>query len=766
MDKIDIFGSQILFRFQKQKRYQTRIGGYITFAIISIIIIRLITTWWEVYQRSNPNVIQKERQVLSPQKFVFDKTNTQFAFGMQEPSEYNQYIDPKIYNIQVLQITQTNLVDSKTGKTVSKYSQREIKSGPCQSDYFSNPNTQEQFRSLNYQNLYCIDPDEQIVIEGDFGQGTFNYVVIKVSKCKSDCLSDDKLDYYLLNGSFSIYFADIIVDPVIKDFPFVFFNRDLYWATSSNTAQNLSLYFRNDYVESDFGWVTSNIETNRYPQYSTQDISTSQTQGTDYFLQVLLRFEKSKENLYQRRYQTITDIISQIGGFAQSLIGFGFLLCSYFSELSLNKSLINDAFNFKLLREKNSFLQQNQQLKTLKANFSNQENQEVKDNIENQNKAQIKNESQVISGQDIQFQESKKCVQDQQNIKNFENSLHPNQSTKPLNQSQQKKSYTKNQILLSKVLQKKGNQSLELSYISEQKQKLKLPQQTSKSKQAKKNENLENQIKKMLDQERGTMEMSFLEYLKFRFWPFNKEIQKKKKIIDFSVNKLYYHIDLLHIIQKLLEVDKLKKLLMDDDQIKLFEYLPKPTIYEQDVLQQQNQDQEQQQQQQNKDIYYQDLRSESQKLQDAFESYVKISKRKRPSGLDLKILQNIDINLVQIFNIAEESMQQKEQIVSSFEQNKQMNEINLQKSQNILSQNPLIKNETEHYDNQNQKENINHNQKLTFRDNIFNISIINSKDEIKSESYIPDDEQNQQKHELNLNSNYFTNSKSQKNQHV
>ncbi|KAL4492102.1 hypothetical protein ABPG73_003050 [Tetrahymena malaccensis] len=675
---------------------------------------------------------------------------------MQEPAEYNQFIDPQIYNIQVLQITQTNVIDSQTGKTISKYSQREIKSGPCQSNYFSNPKTRDNFLGLNYQNLYCIDPDEQIIIEGDYGQDTFNYAVIKVSQCKNGCKGKDQLDYYLLNGFFSIYFADITVDPIIKDFPFTFFNRDLYWTTSTNTAQNLLMYFRNDYVESDFGWVTSNIQTDRYPQYSSQEISTAQT--SDYFLQVVLRFEKSKENIYQRKYQTITDIISQIGGFAQSLIGFGFLLCSYFSELSLNKSLINEAFNFKFSRDRASSLQQNQQSKTSKVNFANQENIELKKDI---NTAQTKPQNQIVIGQDIIEQ------QNQQNSKNFENSQHPNQSVKPINQSQFKKNYTKNQILLSKIMSKKGNQSLELSYQSQQEPKLKLPPKVTKSKVIKDNKNVEIQIKKMLDQERGTMEMSFLEYLKLRFWPFNKEIQKKKKIIDFSVDKLYYHIDLLYIIKKLLEVDKLKKLLMDDDQIKLFEYLPKPTIYEQDVIKSQNQDSLKQQ---DKDIYSQDIRSESQKLQDAFESYIKISKREQPSSLDLKILQNIDTNLVKIFNIAEENMQQKEQTHSqnnqtSFEQNKQMNDINLIKSQHILSQNTLFRNDTDYHNQQNQKDNTNNNQNISFKENIFNFSNINSNGEMKSESYIPDDEQNQKKHDLNLNSNYFTNLKPQTNNH-
>lgn len=37
-------------------------------------------------------------------------------------------------------------------------------------------------------------------------------------------------------------------------------------------------------------------------------------------------------------------------------------------------------------------------------------------------------------------------------------------------------------------------------------------------------------------------------------------------------------IDILYIIKKLNEIDKLKMILLSKEQIKLFDYLPKPTI--------------------------------------------------------------------------------------------------------------------------------------------------------------------------------------------
>ncbi|KAL4460285.1 hypothetical protein ABPG74_000036 [Tetrahymena malaccensis] len=761
MQNLDIFGSQILFCFQKEKKYQTRIGGFITLGIITIITIRFFIIWLEVFQRTNPNVIQKERQVYSPQKFVFDKTNTQFAFGMQDPVQYNQYIDPEIYTISVTQYTQTTVNDPTTGQPISNYTQRQIKSGICSSQNFQNPSTQNHFQSLNYQNLYCIDPDEQIVLEGDYGQPSFNYAVITVSQCVTGCKSNATLDQYLKNGFFSMYYTDITVDPVIKDYPFVFFNRDLYWTTSSKNPQVLNMYFRNDYVESDFGWITSDIQTVRYPQYSTQDISS--TQSSDYFFQVVIRFEKAKENLFQRKYQTLSDIISQIGGFAQTLIAFGFLLCSYFSEISLNNSIINEAFNFRI---------QNQSQKNNTQKLNNDQSfvpiQEQQIANQNSNKFEQKNIALFSVDKLMSENQDSKLINanlQQENTFQGNQGIEVNEKSCKINkQFQLKKQYTQNQIKLSQIIQKKTKNNFNVT--NEQEKSIKQSENNSKKNNNEDAKKFENQVKKMLNEETNSMQISFFEYLKLHLWPFSKEVRNKKKIIDYSVNKLYYHIDLLNVIKKLIEVDKLKRILMDDDQIKLFEYLPKPSISDQDIL---NEEQHSEKQNDNnfKDIFYQDTRSESQKLQDAYEAYIKISKRDHLNILDKKIIDNIDKNLVNIFKIAEENslqaQEENQKVInqSIFAQTKQIIEINQMISQKNISQTPMLQSNGEiNNNNQSRNEQQKTNEKQVNRKQLLGAND-NSQQEIESDFQIPEDHESQTKHDLNLNSMYFSNAKAQ-----
>lgn len=53
---------------------------------------------------------------------------------------------------------------------------------------------------------------------------------------------------------------------------------------------------------------------------------------------------------------------------------------------------------------------------------------------------------------------------------------------------------------------------------------------------------------------------------------------RKQKLLQKGVDKLYTHIDILYLIQKLIEVEKLKHLLLNENQIKLFEFIPKPLL--------------------------------------------------------------------------------------------------------------------------------------------------------------------------------------------
>lgn len=73
-----------------------------------------------------------------------------------------------------------------------------------------------------------------------------------------------------------------------------------------------------------------------------------------------------------------------------------------------------------------------------------------------------------------------------------------------------------------------------------------------------------------------TLRMSFFDYFRYLF----KDCYKSKKgfMIKTSKIKVNERLDIVYILKKLVEIDKLKMLLLNDQQRRVFDYLPKPVV--------------------------------------------------------------------------------------------------------------------------------------------------------------------------------------------
>ncbi|KAL4460287.1 hypothetical protein ABPG74_000038 [Tetrahymena malaccensis] len=640
-----------------------------------------------------------------------------FAFGMQDGDTYNHYIDPTIYNIVAYQLTKVTTYDDQ-GQPQYQFQQTNVTVERCTEQHFQNSNTKNGFLSLPYESLYCINPQFEEIIEGDYSQPNFQQFVIQVYPCAGQGCNTTTLG----KGYFAIYFQDVVVDPEIKDEPFRFYNRDLFWTTSLQSPRDLNMYFRNNYIESDYGWITSDIQTVRYISYSSQDLSF--TSGVDYFLQLILRFEKQKENVYSRKYKNLTNIISEMGGFAQSMLAIGFILCTTLSDLMLNKSIINDAFDFKITevnskKQNKKTVNQNfrqtendQQIQLTNNNvkkksnnspalqtvFENKEEFQLRDNVKENQLQQISQlsakKSKKVSFNQIDFNPN---ILSNDNLCNQENSQVQSKKLQTSTQKIEDELKAKNgQAYLSQIIKKRTITATESIGQNEKDQQSYHNIQNAKfenNSNKKKDELTNDQFKKLLRQEKNSMELSVIEYIKYFFWPFGS-VKRKKQVIDYSIQKLYYHLDVIYIVKKLLEVDKLKQLIMDKDQIQLFEYISKPIISDEDVFGKKS-TQNIQEQQEKYSILYQDNRSEIQKVQDAYQSYQNIQQRDL-SVMDKKILNHLDPQLVNIFNYQEqkEKSQIDQQLINQ-QNTRENNNNNNNNSLNKVHLNDLQKQNSE-----------------------------------------------------------------------
>ena len=176
-----------------------------------------------------------------------------------------------------------------------------------------------------------------------------------------------------------------------------------------------------------------------------------------------------------------------------------------------------------------------------------------------------------------------------------------------------------------------------------------------------------------------SLDISILESLMYYVCNY-KTLRMKKELIKRGSKAINKRIDISYIIQKLVEIEKLKVLLLDADQLKLFEYLPKPLLtnnkkaklfskkkffnkvqdthnlitlnYFQEKWKQMDEDKN------NKNIL--------EKITSLFESYQRIKFKEHLTEIDQKLLNMLDTNIKTLLEKTENSPKLKRFITERF----------------------------------------------------------------------------------------------------
>ncbi|KAL4427196.1 hypothetical protein ABPG74_013400 [Tetrahymena malaccensis] len=773
---LDMFGIGFGLRYMNKDEYQTCFGVGVTIIIGCILGVQIFLIGQEVIYKTNPEVIFAERFVASPARFNFTKKTFNLAFGAQFPGNLSQFIDESIYTVSADQIVMLRKYNQSNNQYYQEWEALPIEIHPCTPNDFGVEDSIDYFNKLaGISNMYCLDYDSQnLFIEGNFDQDQFGVIQIQFKKCQGEpyCRNTDEIEQALTNSYIALYANDVIVNPKNKN-PFSMISRDMYWSTNPIFPKDASLYFENIYVETDNGIIFKDIDIQKQIQlsYTYEQIIFGES---DYFFSMTFRFQKAKETVYHRQYQKIESILAEIGGISKALTMIGFLICVPINQLKLNNKLSNSLFKyskitnfkngenqkpkqkiegqaiiqivdeqkeqrFKLADEKNKNphqIQSQKQFEDINQTLNNQTLTHIPQNIGQICKNQILSQKSIKGPQletkvksEIFFKEPK-----QQNIK--QKVLNVNQfKAEPLSVTQNQTDITHekhNQIQFQEMSEfslfkigkktkkihknqvqnnQKNPQNQKDLQISKDQFSQKTIEIHKTDEESKEIFNLEN----FKSQDDDQLQLNWFDYVRYYLWPFGS-FAKKKKQIDYSVEKIYQHLDIIYIVKKLLEFEKVKQVLLNEDQRKLIQFFPKPLIdveeIESEKIQEkkirQSQKQMQKVKQKKKINLLHDLQiDENQRAQEAFQSLQNIIRQQNLTEVDKKIIEMLDDSIFKNFCSNYELFQQKQnqQEIKSINQQKQLDQDHTQilSNQNI---NKLESNESQIHKIQNQLENF------------------------------------------------------------
>jgi len=502
---IDIYGNKPELKIKKGDNFKTVFGSILTIQTILTSLFALSYFCLLLFDVTNPKLVFSLRNINNPPLIQFDQSNYGFAFGLENVTSYEQFIDESIYRVEAYHMTGTRSSNGTFSWEVEKLGLEKCNINKYPKEF------EHIFADLPFQNLYCLK-NTTFVLSGTFLNEQYKYIIIKIFECKNStepnstvCQPKSYIDEMLAGTFFSFSHTDITLDPTNYTHPKQVYAGDSYTTVSNKFFKEMHHYLKIVNFATDKGWLVSDVQKDTYFQLDYIKEMTD-FRKADNFLSYTVKLS-TKWETYHRSYIKIQDVAADCGGLIKLVTVFC-LIISYF----YNKTKFYEFIGEEMLCEGHT-IQKN--------NFETKKEFEFKSDHNANPHIQIKTNN--------FFDEHSKTFNE------FLNKAEQNN----LNNSKMNKS------------QKSINSK------------------KSKKKSISNGENVSRNIKKA---KRLNLKMSFSQSF-FYMICCNKNSKKRNYMKLNSIRKKSDEmLDIIKILKNINDIERLKKLVLDEDQLKLFNF--------------------------------------------------------------------------------------------------------------------------------------------------------------------------------------------------
>ncbi|CAD8116050.1 unnamed protein product [Paramecium sonneborni] len=520
LKKVDIFSQPVLLLIKQEQGHKTLFGACLTSGLISFFLYLLIVNLFDLRQGKNLTSLSTEIYHTQPHQFKLDETNFTLTFAIQSPS-FKTYIDESVYVVEAK--IQTKITRITDNEKIDEWTQQDLPLTKCNPELIRQVELQQYFSQLDLTTNYCIDWNKikELDLEGTFDSLVYRAILLEFKICNDltkkskECKSRDEIKKQLEQNYFSFQMPSYVVDVKNDKHPFLSKGEDIFTTISSKIFKEISIYMQPITVFTDIGIINEDYEVQNTLRYK-RHTEMIDLNESDLIMNVVIRLDQIEQQYY-RNYTKIQIIISKMGGLWQVFFTLAFLIQKPINMLSYYVKILNSLFEFEQEQKKpiKNQKQENPNPETLQQEFSSRQ--------------------QLQSTKEILFiQNKKKSLQRLQSIKRKKKQI---EAIESLALDPQSKEETKKQ--LTKAI----SFSIKQYFLS---------------------------ISKKL-------KMRWTDYLYFINCFVNSKNYKSLQI-QYSFKKIIKQMDVLYILKKLQEIDKLKMILLTESQIKIFDYLQKPTI--------------------------------------------------------------------------------------------------------------------------------------------------------------------------------------------
>ena len=355
---IDIFGIPLTFRYKKNDKYSTSLGG------LTIIIFIILAIAFGVYyfipfvKRQNLSIIYYTMNIPKTEQIKFKDSKAAFAIGFD--CQKNGRL--KVEDVFKLDAVFANYVKEMDGTYhKDKYPQT---THNCEyEDFYNNYNS--SFDYLNLKNYQCLDNNKHI-IEGIYADKIFSYFEFSVAAINDTDETFNNIDEYLFENDckLQLVFTDITIDLSNYKEPIKPFLNSFFIQLNPTLFIKRNVFYMNQYLYDDDSLIAVfNSEEkpeqtktlfSRYEEYSLYiGLDREITRPADYknYAKIYMRSDLKKTEI-RRTYQKITEFYADASSILVGIYEFLIIIISIINNFYAENSIVKKLFIFKGINNK------------------------------------------------------------------------------------------------------------------------------------------------------------------------------------------------------------------------------------------------------------------------------------------------------------------------------------------------------------------------------------------------------------------------------
>ena len=369
VEKSDYFSQLVTLNFNKEKKFQTIIGGIISLIIYGVSLAVIVISSMQLIGRLNPKTTYTQKNLGQTPIINLNSSEYLFITYFQSPNGgYYQLYDPTIFSLNFYQFLSYRYPNGTqiTSKTLLPWVN-------CTNylPIFQAENVELYFTSNNLQLSLCLDMSLNLTIGGDFS-GEFNsnfYVSLDVCRNSTEsniiCKPYDEIYNNMYNGYLNLIYFDKNVDVNKYEKPFLTYVNSFFQKVDPKLYKKIDLYFQLANVTSDVGLIFQELRTEstllleRY----TEDVITTSPKSK--VMNVYINISKNSSS-YTRLYMKFQELAALFGGIFNAMALVGFIITYPIAQFKMYEHMFNSLFIQRgQVLKKNAIIKTNKEIKKL-----------------------------------------------------------------------------------------------------------------------------------------------------------------------------------------------------------------------------------------------------------------------------------------------------------------------------------------------------------------------------------------------------------------